>query len=71
MFYPHFHQLTLRFAFPKGKIRAYHVLLKQPGGLGSAYLPVVYYLCIPRLEGNNLTTYHFGLSLSASLAYHA
>ena len=39
--YPQPHRLTLRFAFPEGEIRAYHVPLTYlTDGLGAVYSPV-------------------------------
>ena len=42
--YPHFYRLALRFAFPEGEIRAYHVPHVYPDGVGPASSPVARHL---------------------------
>ena len=55
--YPHPHRLALRFAFPVGEIRAYHVPLTYlTDGLGAVYSPVVLHLRERSGKSLSLTT---------------
>jgi len=55
--YPQPHRLTLRLAFPEGELRAYHVALLKPRGLGPAPTPVARHLRRVSSEHPDLATY--------------
>ena len=66
---PHIHRLVLRLAFLQtGDVRVYHVPHEYQSRLGTAFPPMVQQLRQRNIDPLNLTTYHFGSSLSASLA---
>src|SRR5262249_40131300 len=55
--YPQPHRLILRLAFPGGELRAYHVALLKPRGLGPACTPVARHLRQVSSPHPDLATY--------------